>query len=117
MNTARENDQKNDKLENTRTRQARVPKVDIYENDQELLLLADLPGVASDHLNLAIEPPELRIEATGAETGVAFARTFTIDERIAVPDVTAELKNGVLTVKLPKVASHKPRQIPIRASS
>jgi HSP20 family molecular chaperone IbpA len=115
MNTARENNQKN-KLETTRTRQARVPKVDIYENDQELLLLADLPGVASEQLNLAIEPPELRIEATGSETG-PFARTFTIDERIAVSDVTAELKNGVLTIKLPKVASQKPRQIPIRASS
>ena len=115
MNTARENDQKN-KLETTRTRQARVPKVDIYENDQELLLLADLPGVTSEQLNLAIEPPELRIETTGPETG-PFARTFTIDERIEVPGVTAELKNGVLTIKLPKVASQKPRQIPIRASS
>jgi HSP20 family protein len=115
MNTARENEKKNE-LEKTRTRQARVPRVDIYENDQELLLLADLPGVRSEDLKLAIEPPELRIEATGAETG-PFARTFTIDERIAVPDVSAELKHGVLTVKLPKVASHKPRQIPIRAAS
>lgn len=115
MDTTRENNQKN-KLEDTRTRQARVPRVDIYENEQELLLLADMPGVTSEHLKLAIEPPELRIEATGAETG-AFARTFTIDERIAVSDVSAELKNGVLTVKLPKVASQKPRQIPIRAAS
>src|SRR5262245_27992523 len=115
MNTARENGRKNE-LETTRSRQARVPRVDIYENEQELLLLADMPGVASDALKLAIEPPELRIEATGVDTG-PYARTFTIDERIAVADVTAELKNGVLTVKLPKVASQKPRQIPIRAAS
>jgi HSP20 family protein len=118
MNTARQNDQREteNKLETTRTRQARVPRVDIYENEQELLLLADMPGVASEELRLAIEPPELRIETT-ADDARAFARTFTIDERIAVADVSAELKNGVLTVKLPKVASQKPRQIPIRAAS
>jgi HSP20 family molecular chaperone IbpA len=115
MNTARENGKKNE-LETTRTRQARVPRVDIYENEQELLLLADMPGVTSEALRLAIEPPELRIEATGTDTG-PYARKFTIDERIAVADVTAELKNGVLTVKLPKVASQKPRQIPIRGAS
>jgi HSP20 family protein len=114
MNHASENQDK--KLENTRTRNARVPRVDIYENDQELLLLADLPGVSTEELKLAIEPPELRIETTGAEPS-SFARTFTVDERIAVADVTAELRNGVLTVRLPKVASQKPRQIPIRAAS
>lgn len=114
MNHARDNQDK--KLEGTRTRQARVPRVDIYENEQELLLLADMPGITSEELKLAIEPPELRIEATGATSG-PFARTFTVDERIAVADVTAELKHGVLTVRLPKVASQKPRQIPIRAAS
>lgn len=113
MNTARDNGRKNE-LESTRTRQARAPRVDIYENEQALLLLADMPGVKSEQLKLAIEPPELRIEATTADS-VSFARTFTVDERIAVADVTAELKDGVLTVTLPKVASQKPRQIPIRA--
>jgi HSP20 family protein len=115
MNNAREHQDKN-QLEKTRTRQARVPRVDIYENDQELLLLADLPGVASEQLKLAIEPPELRIETIGTDSG-PFARTFTVDERIAVADASAELKHGVLTVRLPKVASQKPRQIPIRAAS
>lgn len=115
MNNARENQDKN-RLEKTRTRQARVPRVDIYENDQELLLLADMPGVASEQLKLAFEPPELRIETTGTDSD-AFARTFTVDDRIAVADVSAELKHGILTVRLPKVASQKPRQIPIRAAS
>jgi HSP20 family molecular chaperone IbpA len=115
MNHARQNE--TDKaLEATRTRQARVPRVDIYENDQELLLLADMPGVASEQLKLAIEPPELRIETTGTD-GAAFARTFTVDERIAVAEASAELRHGVLTVRLPKAASQKPRQIPIRAAS
>lgn len=115
MNTARDNAKTNEQ-EATRTRTARVPRVDIYENEQELLLLADMPGVTTEQLRLAIEPPELRIETTGADAA-AFARKFTIDERIAVADVTAELKHGVLTVRLPKVASQKPRQIPIRAVS
>lgn len=115
MNNAREPQDKN-QLEKTRTRQARVPRVDIYENDQELLLLADLPGVGTEQLKLAIEPPELRIETTGTDVG-PFARTFTVDERISVAEASAELKHGVLTVRLPKVASQKPRQIPIRAAS
>lgn len=114
MNHSRENEDK--QLEATRTRQARVPRVDIYENEQELTLLADMPGITSEELKLAIEPPELRLEATGAD-GTSYARTFTVDERIAVADVTAELRHGVLTVRLPKVASQKPRQVPIRAAS
>jgi HSP20 family protein len=114
MNQEHKTERKN-QLEATRTRQARVPRVDIYENDRELLLLADLPGVASEQLKLAIEPPELRIETEGAES--SFARTFTVDERINVAEASAELKHGVLTVRLPKVASMKPRQIPIRAAS
>jgi HSP20 family molecular chaperone IbpA len=92
--------------------------VDIYENENELLLVADLPGVGRDALNLAIEPPELRLETTPqSETEASFTRSFTIDERIAAAEVSAELEGGVLKVRLPKAPSLRPRQIPIRASS
>lgn len=67
MNNARQNE-KDKALEGTRTRQARVPRVDIYENDQELLLLADMPGVGSEQLKLAFEPPELRSHVHGGRS-------------------------------------------------
>lgn len=105
-------------LEAMRAPKALTPRVDIYENEQELLVVADLPGVSHEGLKLSIEPPELRLEGTRAgETQVGFYRAFTIDERIAAAEVSAELKHGVLTVHLPKVQSLKPRQIPIRATS
>jgi HSP20 family molecular chaperone IbpA len=121
MNTQQQNVQNGDKkdrsLERTRAGRERVPPVDIYESEHELLLVADVPGVSSQHLNLRIEPPELRIEGTSTgEEAVTWVRAFNIDERIAAGEVTAELKNGVLTIHLPKAAESKPRKVEIRAS-
>lgn len=105
-------------LEKTRARNELVPHVDVYENERELLLVADVPGVTPDRLNLNIDPPELRIEAsTAAEGGVTWVRAFNIDERIAAGEVSAELKDGVLTVHLPKAAELKPRKVEVKARS
>jgi HSP20 family molecular chaperone IbpA len=122
MNTSQQNVQKADSkdrgLERTRAGRERVPPVDIYENEHELLLVADVPGVSSDRLNLRIEPPELRIEGhTEGEEAVSWVRAFNIDERIASAEVSAELRNGVLTIRLPKAAQSKPRKIEIKAAS
>lgn len=105
-------------VERTYARRERVPPVDIYENEHELLLVADVPGVTSENLNLRIEPPELRFEGrTQGEEPVTWVRAFNIDERIAAGEVTAELKNGVLTIHLPKAAQSKPRKVEIKAAS
>jgi len=114
-----QNGEKQDRsLERTRARHERVPAVDIYENEQELLVVADVPGVTSERLNLRIEPPELRVEGhTEGEDGATWVRAFNIDERIAAAEVTAELKNGVLTIRLPKAAQSKPRKVEIKAAS
>lgn len=104
--------------ERTRVQKTRTPHVDIYENEHELLLVADLPGVDRDALKLAIEPPELRLETTPkSESEAGFSRSFSIDERIAAAEVSAELEQGVLKVRLPKAPSLRPRQIPIRTGS
>lgn len=103
-------------MEKTRAEEPRTPLVDIHENDTELLLVADLPGVTSDRLKLAIEPPELRLEVAADARGPGFFRSFTVDERIVAADVGAELRDGVLTIHLPKVQALKPRQIPIRTA-
>ena len=104
------------------------PRIDILENEEELLLLADLPGVRAEDLNIRYENKELALEAkvaprqTGvqylhAEYGVGdFYRVFTIGETINAERISAELKNGVLTVHLPKTEAVKPRRIQVKAA-
>ena len=105
------------RLEKTRTREL-TPAVDVYENESELLIVADLPGVTHERLDIKIEPPELRFE-TKAENGdgSVFRRSFSIDERIDAGKVSAELKNGVLTIRLPKADEVKPRRIAIHGAA
>src|SRR5262245_12867627 len=88
-------------METTRARELR-PAVDVYENEHELVIVADLPGVTRDRLDIRIDPPELKFE-TKAENaqGSVWKRSFTIDERIDANKVTADFGNGVLTIRLP----------------
>lgn len=103
--------------EATRVRELR-PRVDVYENESELLIVADLPGVTRDRLDIRIDPPELRFEtkANDAE-GSVWKRSFTIDERIDANKVSADFGNGVLTIRLPKADEVKPRKIAIRGAA
>lgn len=102
-----------------------TPNVDIYENDKEFLILADLPGVAQPALAVRLEQQELTIEARFSppwdEQSLAlefkpldFKRTFTVPRNINADGVHAELKHGVLAVHLPKLSALKPREVPIR---
>ena len=114
--------------ERTRDGAAFTPRIDVFETDEELLLCADLPGVATDGLNIRYEDKELTIEGRVAprhsdvehlysEYGVGdFYRTFTIGELIDVEKITAELKHGAVTVHLPKADRAKPRRIEVKAS-
>jgi HSP20 family protein len=100
----------------TRARQLPLP-VDIYEGADELLLLADLPGVEPDGLNVSFEAPELRIEGRrGAGDAVdVYSRTFRVSEQIDPNGISAELAAGVLKLRLAKAAHTKPRKIEVRA--
>lgn len=100
----------------TRARQLALP-VDIYEGPEELLLLADLPGVEPDGLQVSFEAPELRIEGrrgTGDAASV-YSRTFRVSEQIDANGISAELSAGVLKLRLAKAAHTKPRKIEVRA--
>lgn len=100
----------------TRARELPLP-VDIYEGGDELLLLADLPGVEPDGLSVSFEAPELRIEGrrgAGDSTSV-YSRTFRVSEQIDPNGINAELVAGVLKLRLPKAAHTKPRKIEVRA--
>lgn len=89
------------------------PRVDILENDAELLLIADLPGVTREGLRLSIEASRLTIEAESSHQAagryqhrefgqVRYRRLFSLRRPIEVDQVKAELKEGVLTVHLPR---------------
>jgi HSP20 family protein len=117
MNETRIQPEKEQSLEQTRTVRELVPAVDIYENEQELLVVADVPGVSPEGLELRIEPPELRIKgSTAFDESTVYYRAFRIDERIASERVSAELKDGVLTVHLPKAEKARPRKVDVRVS-
>jgi HSP20 family molecular chaperone IbpA len=101
-----------------------VPPVDIYETDAGLVVLADLPGVAKEGLSVQVEQGILTIEGRQQREGsgdllhhefslAPFFRQFRIAEQIDTERIRAALKNGVLTLELPKAEAAKPRQIPI----
>lgn len=104
-----------------------TPRVDILETENELLLHADLPGVWPDDLDVRFENGELilqgkcRTRQGGAtfllnEYGVGdFYRAFSISESIDASCVNASLKNGVLTVHLPKTEKAKPKRIAVKS--
>jgi HSP20 family protein len=100
----------------TRAREVPLP-VDIYEGNDELLLLADLPGVEPEGLTVSFEAPELRIEGRrgSGDTAAIYARTFRVSEQLDPNGISAELSAGVLKLRLAKAAHTKPRKIEVRA--
>jgi HSP20 family protein len=107
-------------------RPALTPACDIYENKEEILLLADLPGVSTDQLRMNLDNDELTLEARRevAESGATlsaeyracdFRRQFVVPPGIDGSKINAELKEGVLLLHLPKSEEIKPRQISVKA--
>lgn len=101
-----------------------APLVDIYENEDEILLHADMPGVAKDNIMVNVDNGRLEISATRKlqtkgsgswqEFGdVEYRRVFSVPQSIDVAKVNAELKEGVLKLHLPKAEAAKPRTIEI----
>ncbi|MCS7167554.1 MAG: Hsp20/alpha crystallin family protein [Gemmatales bacterium] len=104
------------------------PRVDVVETADELTLYADLPGVRPEDVDIRFENGELTIHGkvtprptTGEfllqEYGVGdFYRTFTISEEIDSDKITAELKQGVLILHLPKREAVKPKRITVKTA-
>src|SRR5215831_20656518 len=103
------------------------PSVDIYENENELVLEADLPDVKLEDIEVRVENQTLtlkgerKFEEDQSVRGYhriersygTFTRSFTVPTTVDSDKVSAEFKNGVLTVKLPKKEAAKPRQVKI----
>lgn len=103
-----------------------APRVDIYENDNEILLIADVPSVNKEQLQINLDKEELTIAGTVGDEfpgtllsrefrGVDYRRKFIVPASIDPSKITADLKNGVLCLHLPKAEELKPRQITVKA--
>jgi HSP20 family protein len=114
--------------EHTRSGQIYRPDVDILEKGDELLILADMPGVKSDDIDIKFEDGTLTIYGRVTdgrldrdnlllqEYGIGdYHRTFRISEQIDASKISAEMTDGVLTLHLPKAEQAKPRKIKVAA--
>ena len=115
--------------EETRGGQYYRPSVDIYERPDELVLLADAPGAASDSIDVRFEDGVLTIEARVKpreaenreyllqEYGVGdFYRSFRLSDQIDAGRITAEYTHGTLKLHLPKVEAAKARKIAVQSA-
>lgn len=113
-------------VESTRNVRQAAPLVDIYENENEILLHAEMPGVQKDDISINIDNGRLTVsgvrtlEKVGAaeweEFGdVEYQRAFSVPQTIDVNKVNAELKDGILALHLPKSEAAKPKTIEIKA--
>jgi len=107
-----------------------APAVDIYETENELVMKADLPDVVEKDIDIHVENNmltvrgERKFEQKVKEENYlrveraygAFSRSFSLPNTVNTDAITAEYKNGVLTVVMPKRAESKPKQVKITAN-
>ena len=95
-----------------------TPPVDVLETENELLVLADMPGVTAADVDIRFENGELTVHgrrAAGQDRDApSYFRVFRVTEHIAADKIEADLKHGVLTLRLPKVEAVKPRRIAVK---
>ena len=105
-----------------------VPPVDVFENDNAITLLADLPGVTREQLQVRVDGENLLLEATVTASGpenmelvygeaqyAAYRRQFTLSRELDTSRIDAQLRDGVLRLTIPKAEEARPRRIDVRA--
>ncbi|HOX67466.1 MAG TPA: Hsp20/alpha crystallin family protein [Burkholderiaceae bacterium] len=104
-----------------------VPQVDVVEDSSGITLLADLPGVKKDGLDIKVDGQTLSLEGTVAldapqpfdavfaeVRASRYRRSFTLSNELDSAAIDAQLKDGVLRLRIPKVAEAQPRRIEVR---
>jgi HSP20 family molecular chaperone IbpA len=103
-----------------------TPAVDVYEQADALVIVADVPGVDEKHLDVTIENDVLTFTGRAAAQDPAgldalyrefetadYRRSFTIATDFDREKITASVRNGVLRITLPRAAAAKPRRIEV----
>jgi HSP20 family protein len=102
-----------------------APPVDVYENGDELLVVADVPGASHDGIDVQLEKGQLtilakRVDGTAGNPVAAeyrsrdYFRVFSVPQGIDASKIDAQLTAGVLRLRLPKSESLKPRRIEVK---
>jgi HSP20 family protein len=111
--------------ESTRDVPSYIPAVDIYESAETLTLVADMPGVGPENVIIDVHDNKLTLRGTVIaegqkermllqEYGVGdYFREFTLGRAIDQARIEANIRNGVLTLTLPKAEAIKPRKIAV----
>lgn len=103
------------------------PEVNIYSNDKEYMVVAKVPGIDKNEVSISLKDNSLKIngEKKSAENDNAnyhlkerrtgkFERNFILDEKVDVEKINAEMKNGLLLIKIPKKPETQPVKIDIK---
>jgi HSP20 family protein len=117
-----------DETERTRDRQCFIPRADIYETDDHIILLADIPGADEQSTDITLEKNILTINANVdwnmpddyglnyGEYGIGdYQRSFTLSDEIDRENIEATIANGVLRLQLPKAGPAKTRKISVKS--
>ena len=104
-----------------------TPPVDIYETSEELVLLADMPGVDADDISVDLKDDTLSISGDVKSAGVSgdllasefqpgrYSRQFSLALEVDRENISASYRDGVLKLTLPKAAKAKPQTIQVQA--
>jgi HSP20 family protein len=105
-----------------------APSVDVAETDEEISVVAELPGIEKEDVDVSVADGFLTIKGEKKQEGEdkrvhrversygAFSRRFQLPAEIKTESISAVYNNGVLTVTLPKAEAAKPKQIEVKVS-
>lgn len=119
-----------ERIEERRPRRTFSPSIDIYETDDSVVLLANMPGVSEEKIDIALEKNQLTIRGEvdskkpdGYKTVYSeqcvgdFQRTFSLSNEVNQEEIVATLKHGVLRLELAKTEVTKARQITVQVEN
>jgi HSP20 family molecular chaperone IbpA len=117
-----------EQAERTRERQVFSPRADVYETGEEIVVMADMPGVREDSVDITLEKNVLTIQgkveapsregfqrAYGEFEDGDYERSFALSEGVDRNSIKATVKDGVLRLALPKAKEVAARKIPVKA--
>lgn len=104
------------------------PRMNVYDEGEDYVIVAEVPGVSGDELEISANRDSITIQGERKDDApegykvwrrerspVRFSRTFTFPSRVDADNATASLADGLLTIRVPKVAEDRPRHIEVKA--